>query len=279
MTERALVFPCGSDELVGIVHAANGTARNYGVLIVVGGPQYRVGSHRQFVLMARSLADAGYAVFRFDYRGMGDSSGAQRNFDAVDDDIRAAVDAFLAQQPALRGVIIFGLCDAASAALLYCRSDSRLRGLILANPWVRTDAGSARTLVRHYYGRRLLQRSFWTKLFGGQFRPLASIREFVTSLRSARSAGADDVSAPPFVQRMLQGLAGFKRPVLLLLSERDLTAREFEDRCRTDPQWTRAVVAANVQQHAVRNADHTFSSDAALNDVCSRAIVWLRTLD
>ncbi|HBZ05431.1 MAG TPA: hydrolase 1, exosortase A system-associated, partial [Massilia sp.] len=30
-----------------------------GVLIVVGGPQYRAGSHRQFTLLARDLAAAG----------------------------------------------------------------------------------------------------------------------------------------------------------------------------------------------------------------------------
>ncbi|KAB8057318.1 hydrolase 1, exosortase A system-associated, partial [Janthinobacterium violaceinigrum] len=44
-----------------------------GVLIVTGGPQYRVGSHRQFVLLARALAAQGVPVLRFDLRGMGDS--------------------------------------------------------------------------------------------------------------------------------------------------------------------------------------------------------------
>ena len=51
-----------------------------GVLIVTGGPQYRAGSHRQFVLLARFLAARGMAVLRFDYRGMGDSEGAPRDY-------------------------------------------------------------------------------------------------------------------------------------------------------------------------------------------------------
>ena len=65
-TERALAFACGDERLVGILHEATGECAT-GVLIVVGGPQYRVGSHRQFVLLARDLAAAGFAVMRFDF--------------------------------------------------------------------------------------------------------------------------------------------------------------------------------------------------------------------
>ena len=39
------------------------------MVIVVGGPQYRAGSHRQFTLLARHIAAAGYPVLRFDARG------------------------------------------------------------------------------------------------------------------------------------------------------------------------------------------------------------------
>jgi len=66
------------------------------VLIIVGGPQYRVGSHRQFVLLARHLAAQGIPVMRFDVRGMGDSKGKPRNFGQLDDDLRAATDCFFA---------------------------------------------------------------------------------------------------------------------------------------------------------------------------------------
>lgn len=49
--------------------------RRIGVVVVVGGAQYRVGSHRQFVRLARRLAAAGHPVLRFDLPGMGDSPG------------------------------------------------------------------------------------------------------------------------------------------------------------------------------------------------------------
>ena len=128
MNARAVVFPCDGDDLVAILHEGAGSACEVGILIVVGGPQYRVGSHRQFVLMARSLAAQGFPVFRFDYRGMGDSSGCERTFTSVHDDVRSAVDAFVAHMPELRRIVIFGLCDAASAALMYVHSDSRVAG-------------------------------------------------------------------------------------------------------------------------------------------------------
>lgn len=281
MSESALVFECDGDALVGILHRPEADERNVGVVVIVGGPQYRVGSHRQFVLMARSLAAGGYPVLRFDYRGMGDSAGAVRTFESVHRDIKVAVDELLAARPSLRGVVLFGLCDAASAALMYCCSDSRVRGLILANPWVRTEAGAARAVVRHYYVQRLWHRSFWAKVFAGEYRLFESLRDFVQSLRSARRAASTDAAAaaPAFLRRMREGFSGFAHPVLLLLSDRDLTAREFQDLCATSPEWSRCIAARNVRSYSVRDADHTFSSRASLQDVCSQSLQWLDGLD
>jgi hypothetical protein len=56
--EEALAIPCGAERLVGIL-AKPSVCGDTGVVIVVGGPQYRAGSHRQFVLLARTLAAAG----------------------------------------------------------------------------------------------------------------------------------------------------------------------------------------------------------------------------
>ena len=74
-TEQALSVECRGESLLGVLHLPI-TPRDLGVIVVVGGPQYRAGSHRQFVLLARALADAGHAVLRLDVRGMGDSTGA-----------------------------------------------------------------------------------------------------------------------------------------------------------------------------------------------------------
>ena len=96
--ETPLLFQCDGKQLLGMLHLPQQPVRT-GVVMVVGGPQYRVGSHRQFLLLSRFLAQHGVAVFRFDYRGMGDSEGEISSFEAVDDDLKAAIDTFLAHAP------------------------------------------------------------------------------------------------------------------------------------------------------------------------------------
>jgi exosortase A-associated hydrolase 1 len=214
VVERALVFPCAGDLLPGIVALprpssdAHGPARmgssaasavpgngasapdravmpdpsaGCGVLVVVGGPQYRVGSHRQFLLLARRLAAEGYPTMRFDYRGMGDASGEMHGFEEVSADIGAALDAFQLACPSLRRIVLWGLCDAASAALLYVQAtrDPRVAGLVLLNPWVRSETSLAQTQIKHYYRQRLLQGDFWWKLLSGRMEVLKSVRGLV----------------------------------------------------------------------------------------------------
>jgi exosortase A-associated hydrolase 1 len=124
--ERAVTFKCGGDIIVGILHVP-AIPVDLGVLVIVGGPPYRAGSHRQFVLLARVLADAGIAVLRFDCRGMGDSSGDQRSFEGVSQDIAAAIAALLRHASGVTRVVLWGLCDGASAALLYLHDSGDVR--------------------------------------------------------------------------------------------------------------------------------------------------------
>jgi uncharacterized protein len=273
MRESPLVFECEGEQLVGILH--HGT-RRLGIVVIVGGPQYRVGSHRQFVLMARALAAHGYPVLRFDYRGMGDSDGTMRTFEEVGDDVRASVDAMMESVASLDGVVLWGLCDAASAALMYCAGDSRVKGVILANPWVRTVAGEARAYLRHYYLQRLLQKSFWRKVFTGGFNPVRSVRDLFGAAKQA-DVGSAATAGTNFIGRMLSGLQKFAGPVLLLISERDLTAREFTDLCSADAAWRKAV-EKRVHRADLPGADHTFSSCEALDAATAQGLRWLEAI-
>ena len=117
--ERFVTFACEADTCVGVLSTPRHVPRPppIGVVIVVGGPQYRVGSHRQFALLGRALATAGIPALRFDYRGMGDSEGDARTFECVDRDIGCAIDA-LVHATGATGVVLWGLCDGASASMM-----------------------------------------------------------------------------------------------------------------------------------------------------------------
>jgi alpha/beta superfamily hydrolase len=104
--------------------------------------------------MAREFAAANVPTLRFDCRGMGDSGGTFPGFENISPDIRAAMNAFVSNTPGLREVVIWGLCDAASAALFYGYRDQRVSGMILLNPWIRTESVQARAYSKHYYPGR-----------------------------------------------------------------------------------------------------------------------------
>lgn len=269
--EVALSMPCGGDELIGVL--AHGDADStVGVVIVVGGPQYRAGSHRQFVQLARDLARDGLPTLRFDCRGMGDSRGARRTFESIDDDIRVAIDALQAAVPAVRRVILWGLCDGATAAMMYAASDARVAGLVLANPWARASDTESRTLLWHYYLRRAFSAAFWRKLLTGEVRVGAALQDVSGHIGGAVGPAAQVA----FRQRMVESMARFGGPALFVISEQDVTGREFD-------AFAQGAGAACFKRRARRDtrvqlaADHTFSGAEATRRASSATIEWIRT--
>jgi len=275
--EQALAFPCHDDWLYGILSLPQQPCRR-GVLIVVGGPQYRAGSHRQFTLLARSLAQHGIAAMRFDYRGMGDSQGEVRDFETIEDDLRAAVDAFTRAVPGLRDVVLWGLCDAASAITMYAPHDARVSGLVLLNPWVRTADGLAKTTLKHYYRDRLRDRRFWSSLVRGRFDYGSSLRSMVKLARVAFGpalAGNPGKTALP--DRMHAGMRDFKGHVMMIIGGADLTGREFCDMANGNAAWKRLLNAPHVTQRRIDRADHTFSRRVWRDQVADWTREWMRS--
>ncbi len=270
MSEQTFTFKCHHNQLCGIIHEASKPSGT-GIIIVVGGPQYRIGSHRQFILLARFLAEKGHPVMRFDYTGMGDSTGEKRAFHEINSDIKAAIDTFQNRTPSIKNVILWGLCDAASASLFYAPQDPRITGLVLLNPWVHTEAGEAKTFLKHYYKERILEGRFWKKLLRGKLDHAGTLKSIFINIQRAfkptyltQSSETLAISLP---NKMLSSFKTFQGKTLILLSDNDLTAREFGDLIKNSQPWQLAICEKDTEIITIPNADHTFSNIKAKQEV------------
>lgn len=276
VTEQALIFDCAGAALYGVLHQP-ATPAQVAVLIVVGGPQYRVGSHRQFILLARYLAERGVPVMRFDYRGMGDSEG-EASFEHVDDDIAAAAETLCREVPGVQKIVLVGLCDGASASLFYAPRDERVQGLVLLNPWVRTAAGEAKAYVKHYYLQRLLDGEFWKKLLSGRLNPFAALGGFFTTVKKMGAENvANDTRQLSLPDRMGRDFEKFTGATLFVLSgNQDYVADEFRDLCASSPLWRKLMARPSTTMQELAAANHTFSTRAWRDEAAEWIWQWLQ---
>lgn len=241
MSRRHFSFACEGATLAATLDEASGTT---GLLIVSGGNEVRSGAWAGQALLAAEVATAGYPVFRFDRRGVGDSDGPNGGFRTSGPDIAAALAAFREASPNLTRIVAFGNCDAASALML--GSSTGCDALILSNPWTiegdGSDDAAPPQVVRAHYRQRLSDPRALLRLLTGKVSP----GKLIASLRDALRP------APPpssLAQEMAVGLGQFGGPVTILLAERDRTAQAFlatwdkhDTRLRTCPGASHSYV-------------------------------------
>lgn len=265
--EIPTTFLCEQDTLTGIVHTVKEPVTTGVIILVAGGPQFRVGANRQFITLARRLQAKGFPSIRFDHRGMGDSGGEFRGFLDMGDDIRCAIDELIKQQPGLKNVVLWGECESASAAAFYAHTDPRVSGIFMANPWIRTETGQAKTYLKHYYWNRLRDPEFWKKIRSGAFdirQSLASLsnlfsQAFSKSESSAGSTQQPHLASLPLPLYLTESLSLYTGSVCILLSGFDYIAQEFRDFIANSKEWKNAGLDQRVKQLMMEDADHTFS--------------------
>jgi exosortase A-associated hydrolase 1 len=258
--QRALRFVCNGSSLVGVVDIPERSIER-GVLLLADSEQYRVGSHRQFTLLSRLLAKLGVPVMRFDRRGMGDSDGEPRAFDAIEDDIRAAMKEFFIQAPEMKETVIIGLGDAALAAALYAPLDARVCALVLLNP-LPGRTRDAHEPLHHHYLARLGEVAFWKKVARGELDIASSA---ATLRQSLRQSSRKERQALP--RKIAASLSGFEGQLLLVLGGEDLAARHFARVLERHHARFRSVEVAH--------ADHAFASGAWRAEVAETAANWI----
>jgi len=266
-----------------------------GVLFVVGGPQYRVGAHRQFVRWSRRFNAAGHATCRFDRAGTGDARGQRAALLDCGVELRATLEAAIVATGISRWVV-FGLCDGATLALLHLVNHPAVAGLVALNPWAPVAVSAqSQALVREYYGRQWQSRAFWGRLLRGEVKVVGALREWWQHRQAAcDTAGrpavlAADAHAPAhavanlgldlaevaLAEALLTNAMACPVPVLWALSGNDRTAAEFRAMVAASEQWQGVLARPGATRLELPAADHTLSEAADHEQFGTAVLVWL----
>jgi exosortase A-associated hydrolase 1 len=259
---RLLTFDCQGSALAGSLDAAAGSV---GVMIVTGGTQTRIGSHRLFERLGLALSSAGHPCFRFDRRGVGDSDGEDPGWRDSRDDIAAALACFR-REAGLDRVVGFGLCDGASALALHAAA-LRLDGLILVNPWfVEAESGEPpAAAVKDHYRKQLTSLAGWKRLLSGS----VSFGKLLGGLRRI-------VSPPPagLPEALARALSGSGVSAELILARGDATA------IGALAEWQTARFAPVRRNPPVfiESDSHTFARPGDFESLCAACLAALARL-
>ena len=258
MSRHHLAFPCGSLMLAGSLDTAPGKT---GLLMVSGGNEIRSGAFSGQSQLASKIAKAGFPVFRFDRRGVGDSEGENRGFRNSARDIAAALSAFRALAPDVERVVGFGNCDAASALMI--NGGEGLDALILSNPWTLDHDGGDHALapaaIRQRYAEKLKDPAEVKRLLSGG----VNLRKLASGLfQSAKPAPAPTA----LIEDMRAGLEGFTGKVRFLLASADRIAQHFEE------VWD----AADARIYRCDGAGHSYVEPAQRAWLTNQVLTALR---
>lgn len=224
---RLTSFQCAGETLAATLDEAPGTT---GLLIVSGGNEIRIGAHRGMAELAATVAAAGHPVFRYDRRGIGDSTGKNNGFESTAEDIREAAATFRRECPHLTRLVAFGNCDAASALILF-HANTGIEALILTNPWtieVTDDLPPAAAIRSRYIEKLKNPRELLRLITGG-----VNIRKLVSGLLKASANPSQPATSLP--ARLAATLNLTQIPVTILLAKADNTALAFADHWKAEP--------------------------------------------
>ena len=134
--EHFVYIPVGPDQLFGVLTEPVGIPSGLSVLLLSGG-MYTTSTNRNrmFVNLARDLAGCGHRVLRFDYRGVGESTGVIGPYALSDPnpaDVVGAIECLTAQ--GRDDVAVVGCCYGARAAMQTLAEDPRVRSMVLMAP-------------------------------------------------------------------------------------------------------------------------------------------------
>lgn len=240
---RLIAFPCAGETLLGTLDDAPGRT---GLLIVSGGNEIRIGAHRGMALLAQKFAARGVPVFRFDRRGVGDSTGTNGGFRSSGPDIGAAAATFSAEARIER-LVALGNCDAATALALFGEA-AGIDRLILANPWAvePVDDLPPAAAIRSRYAAKLRDPREWLRLARGD----VDLSKLISGLKRVSTTPAQ---VGELATDVADALRRWGDRATILLASGDATAIAYAD--------AMARLGISPQTERLDSASHSFARE------------------
>jgi uncharacterized protein len=256
----------GEAQLTAMLHLPKSEAKS-AILMIAGGTDYRIGSHRSYVRLAMAFAAAGHAVMRLDVAGMGDSSGTYAGFERQGGDIASAIATLRQRLLPNTKIILWGQCDGASASLIGLGDSYQADGAILCNPWVRNAQTSAEQIVRHHYRHRLTSRQSWQRLLSGQTNIWRSVKNLLAALVTlSRKSGAPS----GYFEQIITCLKSGRCPCLVVIGGDDMGGQEF--RLFMEKHQ---INGPKISLKLIDGGNHSFSSATQRQTLQNTALDWL----
>jgi len=294
--------------LFGTLHSPAQARADLPVIVLLSpGVKMRVGPGRLYVPLTDTLVDMGYRVFRFDFFGLGDSSGELQETMLADvynnievgryvADSRSALQ-WLRQNVGAKKFVLGGLCGGAITALLTAEREPDVEGLLSLGMTVTLASNAAtpakfltRATLDHRrkgYYRRLLSPISWWRLLTGQseygviWRSMK--RLFVKEQQAPKAAApaatieqrgnANPLFPPAFFAFLKRG-----GKALMLFSEKDRLQSEYEEKFATPFAEQLQPYLPQLHKHVVAEANHVLSFTPWQKEMVSVSRNWLQSL-
>lgn len=284
MAEQAVVFPNSRNEsLVGVWHEPATKPR--AVLVMLHGwSGTRCGPHQMLTRAARLFCENGYAAFRFDFSGRGDSDGDTElaTLATMQADTRAAVT--LVRQKTDAPILFLGLCSGCEivvAAANDTSSKESVSGAILWSAPIFAALPSEELAAKKRgqnlkkYARKLFSLSTYLKLVKGQI-DTKSVSKAMAGGGGAASKNRESNEPgqlpPGFRQASLKSWRNFNAPRLQVYGGADPIT---EDALK----WYRENSGAAPTVELIEGANHSFYGLGWEREVFAKTLEWLDKVD
>jgi alpha/beta superfamily hydrolase len=282
------------------------------VVLLSPGVKMRVGPGRLYVPLTQMLCEQGYAVFRFDFFGLGDSEGELKEKMLSDvynhievgryvDDTVAAL-RWLRESFAAKRFVLGGLCGGAITALLAAQKAPDAEGLLSLGMTV-TLAGNAvkpgnylttdeLAVHRKLYLKKVFSPYAWWRLMTAQSNYSIiwhSVLRVFAKKKLAKAAAVPatmaSTAAPTTVEQrgnanpmFPQAYFAFLRrggKAFMLFSGKDRLQSEYEEKFALPFAEQLAPFGPQIERHLVSNANHVLSQHEWQREMVESSRLWM----